>query len=105
MVCALLLNRAGWYDSKTIDLYRGSLPLESRPDTGYPHNIFVQKNAGVIPRLSPDRFLPNTFQVIIHQSFYHTTLYRSSLGTNSVIKQIAQDINLMTSTDTNRFKT
>jgi hypothetical protein len=34
----------------------------------------VHGDGGILPRLSDDPFLPNAFQLIIHQSFYHSTL-------------------------------
>jgi hypothetical protein len=35
----------------------------------------VQKNIGVVPLLGHDRFLPNNFEFVIRQSYYHSALY------------------------------
>jgi hypothetical protein len=48
----------------------------------------IQATTGMVPRLGHDRFLPNPFRIIIHQSSYHLTLY--SLATNSVVKYTAE---------------
>jgi hypothetical protein len=37
--------------------------------------VFFQENAAVEPRLGHGRFLPNPFQLIIHESSYNSTLY------------------------------
>jgi hypothetical protein len=59
-------------------------------DTVYPGWHFSwfssvsQDNSGIIPILGHHCFLPNYFQLIIHQSSYYSTLY--ILDTNSVVK-------------------
>jgi hypothetical protein len=40
---------------------------------GFPQSF--QANSGIVPRLCHCRFLPNTFQLIIHQSSYRSMLY------------------------------
>lgn len=80
MVCGLfifiLINfismteiQTGWHSFKALDMYSGSSWFESRPGHstevfhGFPE--FLQENAGMIPRLSRDRFLPNPFRFFI----------------------------------------
>jgi hypothetical protein len=60
-----------------------------RQNTDEPCGIFVvflrpSKNAGIIPPLFSDAFLPHHFQTIIHLSSYHSTLY--SQGIDFVVK-------------------
>jgi hypothetical protein len=43
----------------------------------------LQTNAGIVPRLGHNRFLPNPFQFIIHDSSYYPPLY--SLDTERVV--------------------
>jgi hypothetical protein len=45
---------------------------------------FVQTKARIEPRLGDERFLPNPFRFIVHQSRYHTMLYSSD--TDSILK-------------------
>jgi hypothetical protein len=42
----------------------------------------LRANTGTVPRACHDGFLPNTFQLIIRQSFYNPMLY--SLATDCV---------------------
>jgi hypothetical protein len=59
-------------------------------DTGYPErglSLFpyhLQANAGALPLLGRDCFLPDTSQFIINLSYYHLTVY--NLATDSVVK-------------------
>lgn len=84
-----------------IHLYWGGLNLSQ--DIGYPgwgsHGfpLSLQENARIVPRLRQDCFLHNHFQYIIHQPFYHLTLYR--LDTDSTIKQPTHNLALAQSSD------
>jgi hypothetical protein len=40
--------------------------------SGFPESL--QANAGVVPLLGYDRFLPNSFQFVIHLLHFHSTL-------------------------------
>jgi hypothetical protein len=68
----------GWCSGSGLDLYSGGSWFESRPNAIYPDYVYCgfsqsfQSNAG-IPPLGHDRFIPNPFQFIGHQSSYHLT--------------------------------
>jgi hypothetical protein len=44
----------------------------------------LQENVGIVARLGQDRVLPNPFHFLIHQSLYHSRLYR--LNTDTIVK-------------------
>lgn len=44
----------------------------------------IQPNSEIVPRLDYNRFLPNPFPFIVHQSSYHSTLYGPAI--DSVVK-------------------
>jgi hypothetical protein len=74
----LTWRRRNWSRNDNPDSYYGGAWFEFGNYIGYWQYLpcfptFLQTYAGVVPRLDHDRFLPNRFQVIIHQSSYHPT--------------------------------
>jgi hypothetical protein len=51
---------------------------------GFPHSFWG--NSGTAPRSGHDRFLPNAFQLFIHQSSCCPTI--NNLNTDNVVKQL-----------------
>jgi hypothetical protein len=72
----------GTHIGNAADSYSGVARFESRPDTGYledfrgfTHYLLENSGRARVPTVGHDRFLRNHFEFLIHQSFYHSTLY------------------------------
>jgi hypothetical protein len=72
-------DAAGWLSGDATDLHSGGFGWSLGRDTMYEDfRGFLQPlqaNAEIICRLGHDRFLPNPFQFVIHQSSHYSTLY------------------------------
>jgi hypothetical protein len=66
-----LLRSCTKFDDVTVTARASAIPNDIF--RGVPH--FLQEDAGAVPPLSHDRFLPNPFQIINHRSSYYFTLY------------------------------
>jgi hypothetical protein len=88
----------GWHGGYALDLYSRGAGFESRPGHRLPRYYFRglpqsrEASATVaVPQFRHDRYLPNPFQFITHQSLRRSTLY--SLQPNSAVQLDTQKSN------------
>jgi hypothetical protein len=108
--CSQVDNRAGGCIDNALRLYPGGAWFEFRLVYRTPAVVsevirgftqYIPLNIGIVSLLGHNRFLPNSFRFIIHQSPYHFMLF--SLDTNSVAKWNTKR-SLLMSCNSERFR-
>jgi hypothetical protein len=70
-----------WTERCSVQISAGTLAILNETIRDFPHAL--RANAGLVPRLCHDHFLPNPFQSVVYQLSFHTT--PCSLDTDSVV--------------------